>query len=272
MRKFIANNLWIFTTLLALCLLVAHTFPNDKFHVDSTSVILLIIVFISPFISAIRKIKYGDFEAEIDPKEVDKIKNEIEGQDSPSRDDYEKKPEIFNVIDSILELAENDTVLALAKLRIEIEKIVTRFHEKIEKKSRFRPMGRMIAELSKEGLIQQSALGPLKEVISICNRAVHGETIRDTDAMTITDIGTRLLADLYFGYQERILEPTEKEDLTKEEMNEYWDAKYEVTTVVPLVEKPYRSTRIVNQEELDELLEGYEEYAEFLVGIRRIEE
>ena len=49
------------------------------------------------------------------------------------------------------------------------------------------------------------------------------------------------------------------------------DAKYEVVTVVPLVDNPYRSKRIVNQEELDDLLKGYEEYAEFLVSINKIE-
>jgi hypothetical protein len=44
-----------------------------------------------------------------------------------------------------------------------------------------------------------------------------------------------------------------------------------VTTVVPLVENPVRSVRILDQEGLDLLLEGYDEYGEFLVSIEKIE-
>ena len=61
-------------------MLVAHTFSFDRVKVDNTSIILLLVILVSPFISAITRIKYGDFEAEIDPKEVQKIKNEISAQ------------------------------------------------------------------------------------------------------------------------------------------------------------------------------------------------
>jgi hypothetical protein len=45
------------------------------------------------------------------------------------------------------------------------------------------------------------------------------------------------------------------------------DARYRVTTVVPLVTHPTRNMYMVNQEALDSFLEGYDEYAEFLVAV-----
>lgn len=75
MRGFVLRNLWWMTSLLAFLLLVIHSLPGQKVIVDSTSVILVLIVFLSPFVSAVRKIKFGEFEAEIDPKEVQRIRD-----------------------------------------------------------------------------------------------------------------------------------------------------------------------------------------------------
>lgn len=44
-------------------------------------------------------------------------------------------------------------------------------------------------------------------------------------------------------------------------------AKYRVTTLVPLVNNPVKNVYVVDQEELDEFLEGYNEYAEFIIEI-----
>src|SRR5437762_10796566 len=80
MKRFIVNHVWWITLLLGLGMLAAHTFSFDRVKVDNTSIILLVVILLSPFISAITRIKYGDFEAEIDPKEVQKIKNEVSAQ------------------------------------------------------------------------------------------------------------------------------------------------------------------------------------------------
>jgi len=43
-----------------------------------------------------------------------------------------------------------------------------------------------------------------------------------------------------------------------------------VVTVIPYVDKPVKITRVVKQEALDQLLEGYEEYGEFIVEVSKI--
>jgi hypothetical protein len=89
MKRFIVNHVWWITLLLGLGMLLAHTFSFNVVKVDNSSIILLLVIFLSPFISAITKIKYGDFEAEINPKEVQKIKNELSAlSTNPSLREY----------------------------------------------------------------------------------------------------------------------------------------------------------------------------------------
>lgn len=70
--------------------------------------------------------------------------------------------------------------------------------------------------------------------------------------------------------QDRILSPTESRVITQEEVDRYMGARYRVTTVVPLVDKPTQNTYLLDQGELYSFLEGYEEYAEFLVAIEKV--
>jgi hypothetical protein len=49
-------------------------------------------------------------------------------------------------------------------------------------------------------------------------------------------------------------------------------AHYRVTTVVPLVDNPTKNVYVFDQEGMGQFLEGYEEHAEFVVDIRKIED
>ena len=82
--------------------------------------------------------------------------------------------------------------------------------------------------------------------------------------------GGTLAAELQQLYTERVLRPVEKVVIPSEEVDGYAAARYRVTTIVPLVDNPTRNTYILDQSELDSFLEGYEEYAEFIVGVERL--
>jgi hypothetical protein len=45
---------------------------------------------------------------------------------------------------------------------------------------------------------------------------------------------------------------------------------YRVTTVVPLAENPTMNIYHFNREELDDFLEGYGEYAEFIISVEQL--
>jgi len=275
MRKFIINNLWWITFIIAIILLISHVLSFQKIVVDNTAITLLIIILLSPFISAIKKIKFGDFEAEIHPKEVQKIQKEVDTQMEELSPTELKAMHESAVFEKIVDLTNDDPVLALAKLRIEIEKIVTKLHALIDLESQMDqhyPLSKMILDLKKNEFLSPKIFSPLREVVTICNRAIHGEDIRKEDAMTIVKTGLNLIKVLYAERMNLIdKSKIEESPITEKELNNYMLAKYQVTTVVPIVDKPIKNVHILNQEGLNEMLEGYNEYAEFIVEIKKIE-
>jgi hypothetical protein len=274
MKKLLVNHMWWITLVLALIMLVAHTASFEFMKVDNISIILLVVMLLSPFTTAITKIKFGDFEAEVSPEEVRKIKDQFEARTKDS-DKLEKvsEPEIERTIENIQGLVESDPVLSLAKLRIELEKALNKLHqfafnEKRQEKSL--SAGQLVYKLDKAGILPSDISVPTREVIAICNRAIHGEDIRQQDVKSVIDVGVDLLREIVWQVKDYVLEPSKTEQIDYATLEELQDAKYQVTTVVPLVEKPYKSIRILDQLGLDELLKGYSEYAEFIVDVRKI--
>lgn len=274
MRKLALENVWWVTFLIALILLLCNTFSWGNVKVDITSLVLLAILLISPFASSLKKIKFGDFEAEINHQEVQKVKEEIEAQLPDSDEQKVQAPELLQAIDNIKTLVSTDHVIALAKLRIELEKIITRLFKMVggqEQGDKQYSLVAMVRQLTLREVLPNDMSAPLQQVIFLCNRAVHGDDIRKQDADTVVDLGISLLK--FFGsfIQDFIIKPQETMQVSGEEVTRFEKAKYRVTTIIPYSENPVRNIRYLNQEGLDEFLEGYGEHGEFVVEIKSVE-
>jgi hypothetical protein len=267
-KRFLVINLWWLSLSVALLLLVSHTVSFNPVKVDHISVILLLVIFLSPFLSAIKKIKIGDFEAEIDPSEVKKIREEVSKVATSNKTD--QIPEIETTIRNIKRLLESDSVLALAKLRLELEKSLNhifRATRKGEPHDHFIPVGKLAQILASEELIPKDVASTTRQVVSVCNRAMHGEEIRPRDATSVVESASFLLYELSSYLDEYKYKPRESVEVSPSEIDEYRNAQYRLTTLVPLADKPLKNVYMVDQEELDEFLEGYNEYAEFVVEL-----
>lgn len=274
MRQFLLHNVSWVVFLIALALLISHVVGWKQITVDTTTLLLLALLLVSPFIEQLRKIKVGEFEAEIAPSEVKKVKSEVDKSLGTGEAREPIAPEVRSVGDDLIDLLDRDHVLALAKLRIELEQALTRLHlltTPTTRQRRHAGLNRLVGDLVRSGILPAQQSEPLREVISLCNRAVHGEHVRPTDARSIIDIGISILEEIDSILEEFIVKPIETHPLSPSDVSAYMGAKYRVTTVVPLVENPVRSVRILDQEGLDLLLEGYDEYGEFLVSIEKIE-
>lgn len=274
-RQLVVTNIWWFVMLSALALLATHSFGFQGVIVDNTSLILLVIILASPFISAVRKIKIGDFEAEIQPEEVKSVAKRAE-EALPANVDNDIHPlPPSDTTTAILDLMETDTVVALAKLRIELEGRLRRIEQRtsLSGKNRSRPkaLNQIVRELGVREVFEPAFGSSLLAVIAICDRAIHGEDIRDVDARQIVTTGTDLLEVV-----ERILRtyavthPVETVVISSEECDSLKSARFRLTTVVPLVENPENRVYELTQEELDEFFDGYTEFAEFVIGVERI--
>ena len=122
---FIMKHVWWLVLVLAAILLILHSAKSEKIVVDNTSIVLLIVILLSPFGSAIKKIKLGGLEAEIAPSEINRVADEAAESLSKSPRLQPAKPEAR---EAIRKLAETDIVLALAKIRIELEARLRKLH------------------------------------------------------------------------------------------------------------------------------------------------
>jgi len=272
MRKRLIHIIPWIVFLIALVLLASHLLAWEQIKIDSTTLILLAILLLSPFIEQIRRIRVGEFEAEIAPTEVKRVKSEVDRRLGTSETPKPLAPDIRTIAEDLLDLLDKDYVLALAKLRMELERTLNRLYVLSTPNDKQRTqlgLNRLVSELVRSEVLPTQLSGPIREVFYLCNRAVHGEQVRPDDARSIVGIGIQVLEHINSIVKEFMVKPIETNTISSTEAQAYMDAKYRVTTVVPLVENPVLNVRILDQEGIDALIEGYEEYAEFLVGIEK---
>jgi hypothetical protein len=196
-RRFIVRQLWWLVLLIALALLACHTLGVRRIAVDNTSLVLLALVLVSPFVAAIKRVKIGEFEAEIQPDDVIRVAQQAE-KSLPVQPPGDSVPlRTSEAAAAIQSLADADPIVALAKLRVELESRLRRIGHRLDPSSADRSRPAPLLSLIRD-LISQQAFAPefgtsLRDVISICNRAIHGEDIRDVDARRIINTGVELL-------------------------------------------------------------------------------
>jgi hypothetical protein len=254
---------------IAIFFLVVHTLNWQNFTIDTTSMMLLVLILVIPFIDVIRKIKYGDFEAEITPKEVEQtLKNaDIE--------ELKIKEPLDEIGEEILNLVRSDPQLGLAKLRIEIEKtlkLLWSLKNNKTQRAHVLTIPRLINELLRLEAIPSKTASALKDILPLVNRAVHGEDIEQDDAIRIADTGVSILSSLKEIYMDLAFQPLEKTIIPVRDLEEHEQAKYRVTTVIPYVDNPEKRVYIWDRKNLDEFLFDSAEYAEYPISIEKIEE
>lgn len=91
-----------------------------------------------------------------------------------------------------------DNSLALAKLRIDIERELRILVDKMDHRLPQRSLGAMFIakDLARVGLLPETLLYPLREVVSVCNQAVHGQFISNEKASEVISVGETLVRAL----------------------------------------------------------------------------
>lgn len=173
--------------ILVLFLIIIHGFWNDIFLIDTVSVFLLLIAIFLPYIKFIKKIKFGGVEIWIPTKEINKIQEEskdikVEVEESELRDLLEE-----SLMDLIKKKEFN---LAFAKIRIEIEsKVNILMDQNFLKDKPQKGLRWSIEELMKAEIISTAVGFLLQDVVSVTNRAIHGEKVKENDVRKVVDSG-----------------------------------------------------------------------------------
>ena len=258
-NKFV-QNIWIVPFIITLVLLIVHVFSIKLILIDNITLILLCILIISPLSLGLKKIKFGNFEAELVANEVKEIAQETSKAKENIEQDFDSSPYQI-IIDNIHKLSKQDYIIALVKLRMELENIANKIYNKLGIKSNEKniTLRQKIDILLKNEIIDRRVANILSKVISVCNKAIHCEEIGKEDALSIIDNGTWLLEVLFNSIP--CSSPINSKIIKNEECDYYYSQKYIVKTVIPYVENPKENVYIMTQEELTEFLDGYSDYA-----------
>jgi hypothetical protein len=99
---------------------------------------------------------------------------------------------------SVNELVGTDNALALAQLRINLERELRRIAHEAHIDLSVRPpsVTRLAQELMNREMLPATFLEPLQEVIAVCNRGIHGEEISTDLTAAVIRVGGQLLEQL----------------------------------------------------------------------------
>jgi hypothetical protein len=276
------RKVWILGVTLAVALAITHMFWSSDVRIDGVTIALLAVVLLSPYLSLMRRIRFGELEAEIAPEEVEEVRQRVQeasSTQSPQEKDEEAQPSshsrhVEGVVDDLLHVLDRDPALALAKLRIEIERLLEQiyFLDASPEECARPPAGVMgfLRALSRKEIIDKPTLAAVGSMTRVLNRAVHGASFEREQASEIIDSGASLLDrlnDAYMEVYERAFRPVEEETIDMQQHDAAQSSRYRVVTITPLIPNPQRRTYIMTQGQLDSFLEGYDEYAEYLISI-----
>ncbi|MCE2394430.1 hypothetical protein J4G02_07555 [Candidatus Poribacteria bacterium] len=110
--------------------------------------------------------------------------------------DGEKVAEPWDL--SLGQLVGSDNSLALAKLRMELERELRHIAYNHQTDISSRPLGvtGIARELVSRKILPPTWVGALKEITSVCNYAVHGTEVPDDIAASVVRVGGQLLEQL----------------------------------------------------------------------------
>lgn len=163
-------------------------------------------------------IKLGDIKNEIHNTQTQSVTNTFQGYGPPPPDN--KLPELENEIDRIVKakLKEHgvtidshlasrtdvpDDNLQMFKVRYNIENQLRRIWEQrfengeFDSRLKHQSIMRIIQDLTKFEIIDNNFYGILREILSICNYAIHGESVTENQVKFVTKNAKQVLDYLY---------------------------------------------------------------------------
>lgn len=192
---------WIVLTL-GIGLIIVSGFIPNVFKINAFTILILFILSIPAVAPYLKEAKL--FGAKfIFKDEIIKTEKLIQESIEKAQSSPEKRSlpfETFN-LDSVKEQLESDHVLALAALRIEIEKKLKLAADFLGLSPKDRKsVSRIVDDLDDEAILYPEQISALKKVLNMCNKAIHGVSVSYEDAEKIVDIADELNRSFSIGY------------------------------------------------------------------------
>ena len=196
---------WLsFLTILAMVLV--HGLWPEAFIVDKLSMLLLMLLAIPLIAPFMKKAKW--FGAEFEFKDqIEQVKKLVEKSEAHAKEQYgprlasKSRFETFST-SSAQRLVAEDPNLALAALRIDMERVLSRAAEVLVVATTARSI--TISESTRllldHELISEEQSEAIRTITQICNKAVHGAAVTAAEATEILALANRLNKSFPTGY------------------------------------------------------------------------
>jgi len=167
---------------------------------------LILFILSIPFVAQyLRKAKFAgvEFEFKDEIRETEKLVQLSVEQAVKSESAGEKKILPFETfkLSAVRELLDSDPVLALAALRIEIERKLKSLVESLDLPIRNElSISKLIEAVRKRQLLSYEQVTALQKIVNMCNKAIHGCLISKTEAREIIDLAEELNRTFSIGY------------------------------------------------------------------------
>lgn len=188
-----------------IILIVVHGFWSELFKVDTFTILILFVLSL-PFIAQyLRKAKIPGAEFEF-KEEISETKKLVQLSVEKAKEDVSSGKtktlpfETFE-LSTVRELLDSDHVLALAALRIEIERklrLVADFLE-VPVKDKL-SISKLIDVIKEKNMLSSEQITALRKIFNMCNKAIHGFPISEEEAREIIDLAEELNETFSLGY------------------------------------------------------------------------
>lgn len=197
----------IFEFVFILSIVIADLICPSQIIITWQLVTLVALMIVTPYIPLIKKISYGDWEAELDTLVQEAEKTVKSPQSTDQRSDVNQR--IENLEEMLIRQIEDDPKVGLAKLRIEIDDVLRKFAATRglftgEKGKNF---SAILHFLKNNTEVMDSALySDIDQVRTVATKAIHGEEVNKSTAERIIKVGLRVLERIY-NEVERSIDP-----------------------------------------------------------------
>lgn len=199
-----------------ITIIVVRGFWPAVFALDRYSVGLLFLVAIPLLAPFLKRAKW--FGAEFDFKEntqqlATQVEDSIEEQTEIEEETLAADiMETFSA-ETAMSLVEQDQNLALASLRIEIERILRLAYQTLinPEASTKAGVSFLVDELHKNGVIRNHQRDAIRQITKLCNEAIHGAEVTVQDAIKVIKLTVELSQSFSLGYSINFQPNTEYE-------------------------------------------------------------
>jgi len=186
--------------------LVVHGFFPAVFTLDWFSVLILFILsipFLAPYLKK-AKVSGAEFEFRDEIRETRMlVQSSAEKAKNSDHNLQQENVQLFETfkLTSVRELVNDDPTLALAALRIEIERRLRNLISTLSKEdiSKFTTFS-LTDLIKKVRLLSREQLSALQKILRMCNEAIHGASVSKSQANEIITLAEELNHSFSVGY------------------------------------------------------------------------